>query len=108
MCALQKPYRGNPRYVHCTTFGDKRDIVSPSAQPSVGGVTVSIVAFQAVDPGSTPGQRRSFFPCFASAHGVDPMLKYNTILLFSPQSWYNLSLSPSSVYIRYGMPTQDH
>ena len=26
-------------------------------QPSVGGVTVSIVAFQAVDPGSTPGQR---------------------------------------------------
>ena len=24
---------------------------------SVGGVTVSIVAFQAVDPGSTPGQR---------------------------------------------------
>ena len=26
-------------------------------QVSVGGVTVSIVAFQAVDPGSTPGQR---------------------------------------------------
>ena len=29
--------------------------------PSVGGVTVSIVAFQAVDPGSTPGQRIYFF-----------------------------------------------
>ena len=27
----------------------------------VGGVTVSIVAFQAVDPGSTPGQRTFFF-----------------------------------------------
>ena len=27
----------------------------------VGGVTVSIVAFQAIDPGSTPGQRK-FFP----------------------------------------------
>ena len=26
----------------------------------VGGVTVSIVAFQAVDPGSTPGQRIIF------------------------------------------------
>ena len=26
-------------------------------QLSVGGVMVSIVAFQAVDPGSTPGQR---------------------------------------------------
>ena len=29
-------------------------------QLSVGGVTVSIVAFQAVDPGSTPGQRIFF------------------------------------------------
>ena len=29
-------------------------------QPSVGGVTVSIVAFQAIDPGSTPGQRIFF------------------------------------------------
>ena len=29
---------------------------------SVGGVTVSMVAFQAVDPGSTPGRRNiSFF-----------------------------------------------
>ena len=30
-------------------------------QLSVGGVTVSIVAFQAIDPGSTPGQRILFF-----------------------------------------------
>ena len=28
---------------------------------SVGGVTVSMVAFQAVDPGSTPGRRIIFF-----------------------------------------------
>ena len=27
----------------------------------VGGVTVSMVAFQAVDPGSTPGRRTFFF-----------------------------------------------
>ena len=31
-----------------------------SSQASVGGVMVSIVAFQAIDPGSIPGQR-SFF-----------------------------------------------
>ena len=28
----------------------------------VGGVTVSMVAFQAVDPGSTPGRRIDSFP----------------------------------------------
>jgi hypothetical protein len=27
---------------------------------SVGGVTVSMVSFQAADPGSTPGQRKYF------------------------------------------------
>ena len=32
-----------------------------SSRPSVGGVTVSMVAFQAVDPGSTPGRRTLFF-----------------------------------------------
>ena len=52
-----------------TTAGDKRVIVSLSAQPSVGGVTVSIVAFQAVDPGSTPGQRRIFFSFFLCPMG---------------------------------------
>ena len=29
---------------------------------SVGGVKVSIVAFQAIDPGSIPGRRTIFFP----------------------------------------------
>ena len=28
--------------------------------PSVGGIAVSIAAFQAVDPGSTPGHRNYF------------------------------------------------
>ena len=32
---------------------------------SVAGVTVSMVAFQAVDPGSTPGRRTFFFPYFS-------------------------------------------
>ena len=36
----------------------------------VGGVTVSMVAFQAVDPGSTPGRRISFLfsPTFSAIH----------------------------------------
>ena len=29
-------------------------------KPSVGGIAVSIAAFQAVDPGSTPGHRSHF------------------------------------------------
>ncbi|GBN31253.1 hypothetical protein AVEN_64283-1 [Araneus ventricosus] len=29
----------------------------------VGGITVSIAAFQAVDPGSTPGRRSNLFTC---------------------------------------------
>ena len=33
---------------------------------SVGGVTVSMVAFQAADPGSTPGQRTVLFLLFLS------------------------------------------
>lgn len=32
----------------------------------VGGVTVSMVAFQAVDPGSTPGRRMFVFETFGS------------------------------------------
>ena len=31
---------------------------------SAGGIMVSIAAFQAVDPGSIPGQRRWFFMLF--------------------------------------------
>ena len=69
-----------PRY---STVGDKRVIVSLSSQPSVGGVTVSIVAFQAVDPGSTPGQRRNFFLFFFSSIWVELTVKYTMILLFN-------------------------
>ena len=28
---------------------------------NVGGVTASMVAFQAIDPGSTPGRRKLFY-----------------------------------------------
>ena len=31
---------------------------------SVGGIVVSIAAFQAVDPGSIPGRRKIYFFCF--------------------------------------------
>ena len=39
------------------------DIVEmfPLQQRSVGGIMVSIAAFQAVDPGSIPGRRKIFF-----------------------------------------------
>lgn len=47
---------------------------APRFSPCVGGVMVSIVAFQAVDPGSIPGRRRMFFlrlesSCEASCTG---------------------------------------
>ena len=36
-------------------------IQSPFVYASVGGIMVSIAAFQAVDPGSIPGRRKFFF-----------------------------------------------
>ena len=36
--------------------------LDPFFHRSVGGIVVSIAAFQAVDPGSTPGHRNLFFP----------------------------------------------
>ena len=35
--------------------------LDPSPQQCVGGIMVSIAAFQAVDPGSIPGRRSPFF-----------------------------------------------
>ena len=35
----------------------------PDWTDCVGGITVSIAAFQAVDPGSTPGRRSAVFSC---------------------------------------------
>ena len=38
---------------------------------SVGGIVVSIAAFQAVDPGSTPGHRKPFFTSYVYySHGL--------------------------------------
>ena len=49
------------------SFGDEGKSSYPDEQEhkSVGGVKVSIVAFQAIDPGSIPG-RRNFFTDFSS------------------------------------------
>ena len=41
----------------CRTFFDQIPILNQILQPSVGGIVVSIAAFQAVDPGSIPGHR---------------------------------------------------
>ena len=49
-------------------FYYKKSKVVLKQQVSVGGVTVSIVAFQAIDPGSTPGQRIFFFSYFKLIH----------------------------------------
>ena len=52
------------RAIHCATkTGDSRvyDSWNLAFIISVGGVKVSIVAFQAIDPGSIPGRRTRFF-----------------------------------------------
>ena len=41
----------------CRSFSYKMPIFNASVQLSVGGIVVSIAAFQAVDPGSIPGHR---------------------------------------------------
>ena len=38
--------------------------LDPFLHRSVGGIVVSIAAFQAVDPGSIPGRRRYPFPFY--------------------------------------------
>ena len=41
----------------CRSYFYKMPILNASVQLSVGGIVVSIAAFQAVDPGSIPGHR---------------------------------------------------
>ena len=55
-----------------------------SALPeSVGGVTVSIVAFQAIDPGSTPGQRNFFFFFFLLYLNTPGQYQFVPLFIFS-------------------------
>ena len=52
------------RAIHCatkTTISSKFYLTFSASLMSVGGVKVSIVAFQAIDPGSIPGRRTSPF-----------------------------------------------
>ena len=44
----------------CRSFSYEMPIFNHRLQLSVGGIVVSIAAFQAVDPGSIPGQRKLF------------------------------------------------
>ena len=48
----------------------------PIASACVGGVKVSIVAFQAIDPGSIPGQRTFFF--FFSSPRIQTVMSLNS------------------------------
>ena len=48
---------------------------------SVAGVMVSIVAFQAVDPGSIPGRRSFFFCCFVFFWGGEQGFPINRFTL---------------------------
>ena len=55
------------KYVTCLSvndtwkYGEVDHLFKLFKCSSVGGVTVSMVAFQAVDPGSTPGRRTGNF-----------------------------------------------
>ncbi len=59
--------------------------LSTVCQVGVGGVTVSIVAFQAIDPGSTPGQRIFFFMMCAT-----PYLLFYRLLEIKTSNMLNL------------------
>ena len=56
--------------------------------PSVGGVMVSIDAFQALDPGSIPGHRTLFR--FSRYNFYDPSLKF--LFLVAEQSTLHTAL----------------
>ena len=59
----QKPVATPKIYfeIQCSSF---QKLTEVRAQAGVAGVMVSIVAFQAVDPGSIPGRRTGFFMNF--------------------------------------------
>ena len=48
----------------------------------VGGIVVSIAAFQAVDPGSIPGQRNQDGGLFALNSSVNCVLLFFSVILF--------------------------
>ena len=48
------------------TFSEYDPGLVPALYRSVGGIVVSIAAFQAVDPGSIPGRRMMIFFCLLS------------------------------------------
>ena len=50
----------------CRSFSYEMPIFNQRLQLSVGGIVVSIAAFQAVDPGSIPGHRKG--PFLKSSH----------------------------------------
>ena len=50
-------------------------------QESVGGIVVSIAAFQAVDPGSIPGRRIVFWFFFATTIKIIEIISFFTFLL---------------------------
>ena len=53
-----RPIKGLTKILHCVYTAWQ---TSSFRSTCVGGVTVSMVAFQAVDPGSTPGRRSENF-----------------------------------------------
>ena len=55
---------------------------------SVGGIVVSIAAFQAVDPGSNPGWRITFFAFLMLKISYDSSIIYQLICSSdSPSEW---------------------
>ena len=64
-------------------------------QGSVGGIMVSIAAFQAVDPGSIPGRRRTFIFHFGTGLLHVPLFRGQTFLQEQLALWRNGSASDS-------------
>ena len=54
----------------CRSFSYEMPIFNHRLQLSVGGIVVSIAAFQAVDPGSIPGHRNATFLFLLTVHFV--------------------------------------
>ena len=68
----------------CRSFSYKMPIFNASVQLSVGGIVVSIAAFQAVDPGSIPGHRSNTILTKATLKVKDH--KFTKISIFAYKS----------------------
>ena len=63
-------------------------LIVPLIFTSVGGVKVSIVAFQAIDPGSIPGWRTFW----GASSSVGKLSAWHQMIVFEPEEYHWVSL----------------